>query len=255
MKLIVWMIKKTELLSGFSIRLVYWTGKSKVPLHPKHLLNKNNSVWYRHLLNRKSLILDLGCGSGQHGLGIARYVKKVIGIDHDPENLRIASQDAKNRKIKNIEFKAGNLEEKIELKDRLADGAILFDVLEHIHKRQKFLKEVYRVLKDKGFVLVVIPNNDTSWKRLQRKYGISSFSDPDHKIEYTRKSIQKELAQAGFRIKSITVSSYDTPWVGFIDLIGGIYFPLYRKLSLWKGKMIRLHPEDSSGFQIVAEKS
>lgn len=255
MKPIVYLIKKTEILSALAIRLVYLTGKSKVPIHPKHLIREDSDTWYKNLLNKKMVVLDAGCGSGQHSNQIARFVKLVIGIDNNEESLKIAKADAKNKEIKNVSFFKGNLEHKLFLKNKSCDFAILFDVLEHIKRRQFFLREIIRVLKNKGMAIVVIPNQDTSWKRLQRKYGIFSYSDPDHKIEYTKESITNELTQAKFKIKRIIPISFDTPWVGFIDLVGGISLRLYKKLSVWKKKMLRLRPEDCSGFQIVAVKS
>ncbi|MBI2596242.1 class I SAM-dependent methyltransferase [Candidatus Daviesbacteria bacterium] len=254
MKLVIWLIKKTEALSALSVRLVYWTGKAKVPIHPKHLIRKDTDIWYKNLLNKKMVILDAGCGSGQHSNLAAKYVKKIIGIDNQQSNIKIAQTDAKNKKINNVEFILGNLEKKISLQSGSVNLAILFDILEHIINRQKFLKEIKRLLKNKGIVLVVIPNNETSWKKFQRKYGIKSFSDPDHKIEYTKESITKELGKAGFQVRNITPISYDTPWVGFIDLIGGISLALYKRLSRWKLKMLKLHPENCSGYQIIASK-
>ena len=117
-----------------------------------------------------------------------------------------------------------------------------------------FLKEVKRVLKNKGKVIITIPNTDTSWKRLQRKYGLSSYSDPDHKIEYTEDTITRELQKAGFQVAKIIPVSYDTPFVGFIDLVGGISLTLYKKLAKWKEKMRKLHPENAIGFEIIATK-
>src|SRR5260221_8135438 len=102
MKLLIWLLKKSEMLSALSIRLVYITGKSKVPIHPKHLIRKDSDIWYKNLLSKNKIILDVGCGSGQHGLAVASKVKKVIGLDHDQSSLRIAQQDAQNRKIHNF---------------------------------------------------------------------------------------------------------------------------------------------------------
>lgn len=254
MKYLILLLKKSELLSGLSIRLVYLTRKAKVPIHPKHLVRQKHEVWYKKLLNKKMIVLDVGCGSGQHSLQIAKKVKKVIGLDKDQKGLNIATQDATNKRIKNAIFLKANLENKINLKDSSIDLVILFDVLEHIKNRQKFLAEIKRVLKENAPALVVIPNNNSKWKIIQRKYGISSFSDPDHKIEYTKKSISNELERAGFTIKEITAVSYDTPFVGFIDLIGGISLSLYEKILKWKKTMVIKYPEDCSGFQIIAIK-
>ncbi len=254
MKIIVWILKKSEVLSALSIRLVYLTGKSKVPVHPKHIIRTEKDIWYKDLLSRNKVILDAGCGSGQHSTKIAKHVKQVVGLDKDLRSLDIAKKDVKNKRIYNCQFINTDLEKILPLKDSSIDVAILFDVLEHIKKRQGFLREIKRVLKKDGKALVVIPNIETSWKKLQRRYGLFSYSDPDHKIEYTEKGIIKELTNVGFKIQKVDRIGYDTPFVGIIDLVGGISLTLYKKLSKWKKQMGIKYPEDCSGFQIIVSK-
>ena len=60
MKIILLLLKKSELLSSISVKLVKLTGKSKNPIHPKHLLKKNN-VWFKKYLKKTIwfLILDV----------------------------------------------------------------------------------------------------------------------------------------------------------------------------------------------------
>jgi len=167
MKFFFWLLKKTECLSALSIKLVYLTGKSKVPVHPKHLITQEK-LWYGNLLDKKMSVLDAGCGSGQHALKIAPYVLKVVGIDKNLKNLKIAKESTKIKNIKNVDFIKGDLEKRINLPSASFNLAILFDILEHIVERQKFLQEVRRLLKNNGKAIVVIPNNDTAWKKLQR---------------------------------------------------------------------------------------
>lgn len=242
-----------EILFAVACHLTYITGKSNVPIHPKHLVRAEKRVLYRKLLNKGSIVLDAGCGSGQHSIQIAKYVKKVIGLDYDQRNLEIAKKAAAYKNLQNIEFKACNLEKKLPLNSSSVDLVILFDILEHLNHRQNFLREIKRVVKPNGFIIVAVPNLETSWKKIQRKYGINSYSDPDHKIEYTKETITKELTEAGFKLVEIKPISYDTPWIGLIDFVGGLSLSLYKKLSAWKENRLKLHPDNCSGYLITGK--
>ncbi|GAI46262.1 unnamed protein product, partial [marine sediment metagenome] len=83
-----------------------------------------------------------------------------------------------------------------------------------------------------------------------RKAGINYYTDPDHKIEYSLTEVKKLFSRADFRIISLRSIVYDTPWVGFIDLIGGIALRLYKRLSLRKKEKVKNNLNESIGFRI-----
>ena len=47
---------------------------------------------------------------------------------------------------------------------------------------------------------------------------------------------------------------YDSPWAGAIDALGGLSFGLYARLARWKRAAALRHPEESTGFQVVAHR-
>lgn len=121
--------------------------------------------------------------------------------------------------------------------------------------RIEVLREIFRVLKDDGRLLVSGPNRETQWRRTLRAAGLFSYADPDHKIEYTREKFLAELAAAGFEPDGpVMPIVLDTPWAGAIDAVGGLSLTLYERLSLWKREAAVRHPEESTGFQVVARK-
>lgn len=236
------------------MRLVYLTGKSKYPIHPKHLI-KSSELWYKNYLKRPDVILDLGCGTGKD-LQIASYkVKKAIGADIDEKQIRCAIYKASLKKLSNIKFMVIDANKKLPFKDSSFDKVVLSDVLEHLDNRNLAINEVKRVLKNKGFLFLVTDNPNTSWKKIQKRHGLFYFADPDHKYEYRKEEILKILKDKKFSILSCNISTYDTPLKGLIDLIGGISLSLYKKLRNWRMKMAIKHPEDATGFMIVAQIS
>ncbi|GAI24781.1 unnamed protein product, partial [marine sediment metagenome] len=192
----IWLLKKSKNLSALSCRLTQLTGKSKYPIHPKHLI-KIEKPWYLKDIKRNDLVLDLGCGNGQNTLKTARKCKRIIGIDYDEEQLEIARLTVKDKKIKNARFIDADLEKKLPFKKNSFDKILALDILEHLNKRKQFLLEIKRILKPNGTVFIAVPNKNTSWKRLQKKAGFNFYTDPDHKIEYSLKEIKNILSASG----------------------------------------------------------
>lgn len=250
----IWLLKKSKDFSALSCRLTQLTGKSKYPIHPKHLIEVEKP-WYLKDIKANDVVLDLGCGNGQHSLKVAKKCKKIIGVDYDNFQLKIGRKAARDERVKNISFLNHNLEKKLPFKDSSFDKVLFLDILEHLNKRKQFLLEVKRVLKKEGLAFIAIPNKNTSWKKIQKKAGLNFYVDPDHKIEYSLAEIKKALSQAGFKILTLNPVVYDTSLAGFFDLIGGFSLKLYKKLALWKKNKVRDSPKESTGFRIRVRKS
>ena len=154
------LLKKSRNLSSLSCRLTQLAGKSKYPIHPKHLI-KIEKPWYLENIKADDIVLDLGCGNGQHSLKAAKRCKKVVGVDYNQRQLKIAQKSAKDKKIKNIEFLKLDLEKKLAFKKNIFDKILCLDILEHLKKRKQFLSEIKRVLKPGGIVFISVPNKNT----------------------------------------------------------------------------------------------
>ena len=250
-KLLVILVKKLDYASAIAVRLTQLTGKSKVPIHPKHFLSQR--PWFTEYLSKKDIVLDLGSGNGQNAIKAAKIAKKIVGLEYDQTLINIAVKTAVARRIKNVKFVKTDLEKKIKYKNNSFDKIIFLDVLEHLTNRDQILGEIKRVLKPGGLLFLGVPNSHTSWKKLQRSVDICSFSDPDHKIEFSEKGI-KSLLSKKFKIISVGYGTYDTPLRGIFDIIGGISITLYKKISDWRSKKAIKKPKEASGFEIVAQK-
>src|SRR5206468_7393535 len=112
-----------------------------------------------------------------------------------------------------------------------------------------------RVLRDDGRLLVSAPNRETRWRSTLRAAGLFSYSDPDHKTEYSRDEFVAELCAGGFEpIEPLMPVVLDTPWAGAIDALGGLSLALYDRLSRWKREAALRRPDESTGFRAVARK-
>ena len=251
LQFVSWFNRKAKSLS---IRLVKWTGKSREYIHPKHLVGEESHHWFIPFLKSEDTVLDLGCGGGAHSLVAARVAKSVMGLDGSPRNLGIAKRLAQSEGLANTEFKQADLEKKIEEPDGRYSVVLALDILEHLVNRDQFLNEIHRVLRADGALLLAVPNVATRWKRRLKENGLFFYSDLDHKHEYDKDELTSLLTSHRFRIRHWEPSVYDTPWVGLMDVAGGISLSLYQRFATWKRERAIQNPLEATGFRIQAVK-
>lgn len=244
-------LKQLDLGSALAVRVTNFTGKSRIPIHPKHFLTQ--TPWFASFLTAKDLVLDLGCGNGQNTLKAAKIVRRVTGVEIDKRLLSQANFFKVQKKAKNVDFRESNLEGKLKFENNTFDKVMLLDVLEHLRSRDQLLTEIRRILKPGGLLLLGVPNSQTSWKKLQRSVGLSSLADPDHKIEFSQNSIEKLLAKHNFKIIHLGYAPYDTFLRGLLDAIGGFSLSLYKFFWQWRLHLAQKNPSEAVGFEIVVQ--
>ena len=104
-------------------------------------------------INEKDTICDYGAGTGVFTLEASKLTKGMIyALDMDPSMLSIIEEKAKDiHNIKTIQVE----EDKIKLESNSIDLFIIVTVIHEIKEVPEFIKEVRRVLKPFGRVLVI----------------------------------------------------------------------------------------------------
>ncbi len=141
-------------------------------------------------------ILDLGCGTGNFSIKLAKQDYSVTGIDISTEMLRIARKKS-NQEALNINFRrmdACNLD----FADQSFDGAISMAAFEFIKDPARAMDEMFRVVKVGGFVLLGTINKDSKWGEFYRSekirqnsvYHYANFKTIDDLKELKSESLQ-----------------------------------------------------------------
>lgn len=248
-------IHLNRLAKSAAVRLTRLTGKSRVPIHPKHLANLSQSRWYLEYVEPGQPVLDVGCGHGIHTLRVAGRAGTTAGLDYNWHHLQMAKMLSNGLGTTAVTFLLGHVEQGLPFAGGAFQRVLLLDVIEHLHRRVELLREIYRVLRPEGLLLLSAPNSHTRWKQRLQAAGLFSYTDPDHKVEYCWDELVAELRAGGFEPRDQpTPIVYDTPWAGFIDLTGGLSLSLYRRLSEWKRQMAGRYPDDTTGWRVVCRK-
>jgi len=113
------------------------------------------------LKDRRSWILDLGCGSGRNFIG----GKKYIGIDFSENMLRYAKQSARKKGVETHLIKADLAQ--LPLKSNIFGTVLLVATLHTLEKRVECVEEMKRIMCKSGKAFVSV------WNRMQPRFFLS----------------------------------------------------------------------------------
>lgn len=99
-------------------------------------------------------VLDMGCGAGHASFAAAHQVKQVVAYDLSAQMLDVVAQAAKEKGLDNIATRQGYAES-LPFEDGSFDVVISRYSAHHWHDVGRALREVNRVLKPGGVVIVM----------------------------------------------------------------------------------------------------
>lgn len=130
--------------------------------------------------NKNVQIMEYGSGNGYLGEKILLKTGKKINTYNLVDNSELLLKNATERlssvksdTIINSFHQSGN-ENIIGIPEKTMDLVISTEVLEHLKNPEKYLENIYQVLKDDGLVLISIPNGsafEPYQTRISEKYG------------------------------------------------------------------------------------
>lgn len=104
-------------------------------------------------------ILEVGCGTGRFCIKIAkeRPNSMIVGMDISSNAIKLASGGAKIRKIINVNFIQGDIFN-IPFQDNYFDIVFSEGAIEYFHNFDDAVKEMKRVVKRGGKIIILVPN-------------------------------------------------------------------------------------------------
>ncbi|MBW2976657.1 class I SAM-dependent methyltransferase [Candidatus Woesearchaeota archaeon] len=147
---------------------------------------------YNKLLDKISLmvgsgkrVLDAGCGTGNLAARLAKN-NKVTAVDFSREMLRVAKE--KTRKLPQVEVMEGDVTS-LESEGSAFNVVVSVNVLLNLDNPEKSIRESYRVLKEKGALIVSCP---VSGVKLSKELADKAYSDT-YKLNENREKITELL--------------------------------------------------------------
>jgi SAM-dependent methyltransferase len=132
----------------------------------------------------RSLLLDIGCGTGGSSLVMSRH-GRVVALDRTMNSFRISMDRPYAHRV------VGEAD-RLPFRDASFDAVAALDILEHLDDDVAGAHEVRRVLKPGGTAVVFVPALDILWGQNDE------FSH--HRRRYTRAQLTETLVRAGFAV-------------------------------------------------------
>ena len=125
-------------------------------------------------------ILEIGCGNGVQGMYIYNKYSpnSYVGVDLNPDNIKIANELAENSRENKISFIIGDAQNLTCIPDNSFNIILNIESAGHYPDKSSFFMEIHRILKSGGyFVIADVMNNyelKTSffrfWKNKMKMY-------------------------------------------------------------------------------------
>jgi ubiquinone/menaquinone biosynthesis C-methylase UbiE len=96
-------------------------------------------------------IVDLGCGTGRHVNRLIKDGAEVVGIDFSEKMLKEASEKISSGRAKFIQH---DIRKPLPFDDNQFDGILSTLVFEHIENIESLFREMKRICKPGGFILI-----------------------------------------------------------------------------------------------------
>ena len=166
---------------------------------------------YRMILEEKSgNLLDIGCGNGDFSSLFIKAGWEPYGIDLDAANIEQA-------KVIGVKASVCDITKGLPFEDNFFECVLAGEVIEHLIDTDFLIKEIFRVVRAGGCVIITTPNMVSFENRIRILLGIYPIwvnyrlEGVGHVRAYTPKVLKKQLMEHGFKIEK-----HKGNWVPFI---------------------------------------
>jgi SAM-dependent methyltransferase len=137
-------------------------------------------------------LLEIGCSTGEL-LDAARSSFKVAGVEADERTSRAARMrglDVFNGSLCDARFPEGHF-----------DVAAMYHVIEHVPSPRREVRELRRIIKPGGWLILETPNISTVWYRLLGARWRQFI--PDHIFFFTPQTLARLCENGGFEVREL----------------------------------------------------
>jgi 2-polyprenyl-3-methyl-5-hydroxy-6-metoxy-1,4-benzoquinol methylase len=155
-------------------------------------------AWKRRFVTKhcqKGSVLDIGCGTGEFLYEMQRRGWRTTGVEKDPGAVSFARKRY-GLSVHDVELAACGFA------DHSFDVVTMWHVLEHMRAPMAVLREIGRVLKHDGRLIVALPNIGSKDAGYYLAHWVA-LDTPRHVSHFTRSTLKKACHDVGLTICSL----------------------------------------------------
>lgn len=171
----------------------------------KNIALKNKLSLINDLQKSKGNLLDIGAGTGDFLLVAKQNGWNAIGIEPSEKAKAIAQQ-------KGVELKS-NLSE---FQDHSFDLITMWHVLEHVPNLENQIKELQRLLKPNGSIVIAVPNFKSFDADYYKEFW-AAYDVPRHLWHFSKTAIQKLFLAENLELHKVLPMKFDSFYVSLLS--------------------------------------
>ncbi len=174
--------------------------------HLVKVYSLNKKVRLISKLNKgQGMLLDIGAGTGDFLVVAKKKGWNVSGTEPNHQ----AKELAKQKEI-TLEAATKNFE------DSTFDIITMWHVLEHVSDLENQIKELRRLLKPEGHLIIAVPNYKSYDAHYYKSFW-AAYDVPRHLWHFSKKSIQELFGEKDLELKKIIPMKFDSFYVALLS--------------------------------------
>lgn len=177
----------------------------KIYQQVKTLMLGRKIKWIEKKVSKRGKILDLGAGTGDFLAQAKNVGWETFGVEPNEGARRLAAE-------KGVEL----LENSASFPDQHFDVITMWHVLEHVPDLEKQIRELDRILKPDGLLVIAVPNFKSFDAREYKEFW-AAYDVPRHLYHFSPKAIEKIFRGMGFSLTSQKGLFFDAFYVSLLS--------------------------------------
>jgi len=172
----------------------------------KYAIGTKLNLLKRTSKNKKHL--DIGCGTGE-------FLNACKNAGYDTKGIE-PSKLARQQAIKNFDLLVSENTNLDQFENGQFDSISMWHVLEHVPSINKTIKELKRILSEKGKVIIAVPNHKSFDAQHYKEYW-AGWDVPIHLWHFSKSSIKQLFIKYDFKLIETKPMLFDSFYVSLLS--------------------------------------
>lgn len=163
-------------------------------------------------------VLDVACGTGLVSFALAPRAAEIVGVDISGGMLAKAREIRHRRGVRNVHFTLAEAE-RLPLPEESFDAAVCRFGIHHFLQPGLQLREMARVLKKKGRLVIVDTSSSEDSREAQLHNALERLRDPTHVRMPSKSELTELVTNTGLQVLETREYPRDRDYDDWMDVI------------------------------------